>query len=60
MPMYDVCVWGYVYPKIEADNRNEAKSKACDLCYEETGLRAFADERYVCCKVTGEYPYEWR
>ena len=58
--MYDVCVWGYVFPEIEADNENEAIQMACDAYYDITGLSAYADDEAVVWKVSFEYPYEWK
>ena len=58
--MYDVCVYGYVFPNIEADNENEAKLMACDAYYEITGLTAYCDDEAVVWKVSYEYPYEWK
>ena len=56
---YDVCVYGYVFSNIEADNENEAKLMACDEYYDITGLRAYTDEQSVVWKISGQYPYKW-
>ena len=56
---YDVCVYGYVFPNIEADNENKAKLIACDEYYGITGLRAYTDEQSVIWKISGQYPYKW-
>ena len=56
---YDVCVYGYVFSNIEADNENEAKFIACDEYYDITGLRAYTDEQSVVWKISGQYPYKW-
>ena len=58
--MYDVCVYGYVFPEIEAENANEAKMMACDEYYEITGLKAYTDDEAVVWKISYEYPYEWK
>jgi hypothetical protein len=56
---YDICIYGYVYI-VEADNENEAIAIACDMYFEDTGLRAYTDDDAVVWKMQGEYPYEWK
>ena len=58
--MFDVCVYGYIFPCIEAENENEAKFMACDEYYNITGLRAYTNDEAVVWKVSYKYPYEWR
>ena len=58
--MFDVCVWGYMFPGIKVDNENEAKTIACNEYYDITGIPAYTDDPHVVWKVSSEYPYEWR
>jgi len=58
--MYDVCVYGYVFPEFMARDEHEAVEMGLFEYHKITGLVAHADDEAVVWKVSREYPYQWR
>ena len=56
----DVCVYGYIYPNVEATNIREGLQMACTAYFEETGLKAKPEDEAVVWKESYMYPYVWR
>ena len=57
---FDICVWGYVFPNIEAGSYEMAKRKACDLYKDKTNIEADPNDNHVVWKQSGVYPYIWK
>ena len=58
--MYDVCVWGYVFPNINACSSDEAKYTACCIYTKLTGNPIDTSDEHIVWKKSLEYPYEWK
>ena len=58
--MYDVCVYGYVFPNINANCVEEAKYVACNMYTKLTGDPSNISDEHIVWKKSLEYPYEWR
>ena len=58
--MFDICVWGYMFPNIETENVNKAKMIAIDKYYDITGLQTDINDPHIVWKNSDEYPYEWK